>query len=702
MISRVPAVALLAAALAWPVLGQTPVPPVFRAGVELVTLDVRVLDRQGRPIRGLRPEEFQVDLDGQRRPVQAAEYIEFATARTPAPVRSAIASSPFEPAALAEDPGRSILIAFDDLSFRTLQGSALLSDVGAWLARLDPRDRVGVTTMSGIGPADIIWTRDRPEVLDILRGLVGRRDTGGGPRAQYFVTIEEAFAFRGVISPHEFLTITQAAAFWAANPGAEVLPQFAPEVAVAAFSRECTGDLRPPPPPDDPEELEVFLAFLVCYPHVISAARDVRMAAEMEAIRQLSGFARVLDIAARAPSPKMLVLLSRGLAVENMSDINQFVKAARNAGLAVYALGPAGDPFDPEVPPKNSAVGLTADDLGRRNDAFGFLGLESVAGAAGGSAHRVVGSADRFLDRILVETSGYYRLGVEPPPGRRNWMSAKVTTRRGAASIAAADRVARPGAPPEAVVSAPASVEDQLEGLLRRGGPTSGMLVELATSLGRDPSGQRLRITANARLREDHAGPLKAMFALVALGGAIVSSGGLTMVERRDAPGFRAAFHVPVFPGRYQLRFAVADASGRFGATQQEVSARLKRIGSYYVSDLVLPWAGADNQLQYPELDELPSVAVTLRPMLELYAGGAEPTAVPRVRLVIEPAGGGAALVDKDMETIVGGTVARARVDVAVRSLPPGQYVVHATVFESGEEAGRVSANLRVAAPASR
>jgi hypothetical protein len=111
----------------------------------------------------------------------------------------------------------------------------------------------------------------------------------------------------------------------------------------------------------------------------------------------------------------------------------------------------------------------------------------------------------------------------------------------------------------------------ELEGLLRRGGPMQGMLVELATSLGRDPSGQRLRITANARLREDHAGPLKAMFALVAVGGEIVSSGSLMMVERRDTPGFRVAFHVPVLPGRYQLRFAVADASGQFGAAQQEL-----------------------------------------------------------------------------------------------------------------------------------
>jgi hypothetical protein len=402
------------------------------------------------------------------------------------------------------------------------------------------------------------------------------------------------------------------------------------------------------------------------------------------------------------PPPKLLVLLSRGLAVDNMLDIRPFERAARSAGLAVYVLGPAGGPPEPDEPPKDSAIGLTVEDLVRRNDAFGFLGLESVAGAAGGSAHRVVGSADTFLNQVLVETSGYYRLGVEPPPGRRDWMLVKVTTRRGGASIRVADRVGGPGVPAEAALPAPASVEDRLEDLLRGGGARQEMPVELVTSLGRDPSGQRLRITANVRLSDDQAGPLKAMFALLSTGGEVVSSGTLTMAERRGTPGFRAAFHVPVLPGRYQLRFAVADATGRLGAAQQEVTARLKRMGSYYVGDLVLAWTGVDSQLQYLELDELPSVAVMLRPMLELYAGSAEPKPVPHVRLVIESAAGGAALVEKDMETTVAGTLARARADVAGWSLSPGLYVVHAIVFEGAREAGRASATLSVAPPADR
>ena len=37
--------------------------PIFRAGVEIVVLDVGVVDGDGRPIRDLRPEDFAVTLD---------------------------------------------------------------------------------------------------------------------------------------------------------------------------------------------------------------------------------------------------------------------------------------------------------------------------------------------------------------------------------------------------------------------------------------------------------------------------------------------------------------------------------------------------------------------------------------------------------------------------------------------------------------
>ena len=68
-----PALTLLAAA-------QTPQAgtqvPTFRSGVELVTLDVGVVDRQGVPVRGLTAADFTVSVGGQPRRVVSAEFVD--------------------------------------------------------------------------------------------------------------------------------------------------------------------------------------------------------------------------------------------------------------------------------------------------------------------------------------------------------------------------------------------------------------------------------------------------------------------------------------------------------------------------------------------------------------------------------------------------------------------------------------------------
>ena len=38
--------------------------PVFRGRVDLVAVDVHVVDRSGRPVTGLRPEDFRITVDG--------------------------------------------------------------------------------------------------------------------------------------------------------------------------------------------------------------------------------------------------------------------------------------------------------------------------------------------------------------------------------------------------------------------------------------------------------------------------------------------------------------------------------------------------------------------------------------------------------------------------------------------------------------
>jgi VWFA-related protein len=638
-------------------------PRSFRAGVDLLTVEVRVLDRQGRPVQGLRPEDFQVELDGQRRPVQAMEYIEFGFARTST---APAAPPPFQPLP-SEPDGRSVLIAFDDLSFRTNQARTILADVTNWLSRLDPRDRVAVRTTSGTGAA-LEWSTNRANTATTLGGLMGRRDRTGPVSLWAVVSIEEARASTGCTIHFE---------------GEQAKLDNCNDVATEVYLRECAKA-------DDPRG---------CVTALTSETRRVRDEADREATLQTGGLTDILRELARAPAPRILVLVSRGLPLEHTTDLALVAREATSAGVSVFVLTSANSAAGADLPIKLSPVGLMPDEARRRDDAFSLAGIETVAGVTNGRSHVAVGSADTFLEQILTETSGYYLLGVESPPGGGDWMSLKVATRAGRTSLHAASRIARPGTAIDSV-TAPASLEERLVSIVKRGGLVRGLRVELATGLRRDPLGQRLQVTANVRLRESRPGPLQALFVLLGLDGRIVSDGQLTLVPRHAEPGYRAAFHLPVLPGRYLLRIGVADAQGDMGLAEKEVVARLTRIGSYHASDLVVAWVGTDNQLQYPELDEVPGSAVGLHMLLELYAAEGRPTVVPRVRLHIEPSAGGAAIT-RDMEVAVGGTVARARAEIAAPILPPGEYLIRAVVLEGERETGTVSTVVRMAAPVS-
>jgi hypothetical protein len=52
--------------------------PVFRSGVTLVTVDVTVLDKDGRPVPGLAADDFQIKLNGKLQPVRALSYVQVA------------------------------------------------------------------------------------------------------------------------------------------------------------------------------------------------------------------------------------------------------------------------------------------------------------------------------------------------------------------------------------------------------------------------------------------------------------------------------------------------------------------------------------------------------------------------------------------------------------------------------------------------
>src|ERR1700737_1877177 len=79
-LSLVPAIVLAAMA----VHAQQPQTPVFRSSVEVTSIDVGVVDDRSRPVMGLGPADFTVQIDGARRGVVSPDGVSPATPASPA------------------------------------------------------------------------------------------------------------------------------------------------------------------------------------------------------------------------------------------------------------------------------------------------------------------------------------------------------------------------------------------------------------------------------------------------------------------------------------------------------------------------------------------------------------------------------------------------------------------------------------------
>ena len=121
-------------------------PQTFRGGVELVVLNVTVVDKDGKPVRGLTASDFTVTLDGQARPVRALDFLELGASGGSDVTAVRQTTNERVPGAPANRGGRVIVLLIDDLSSKPGQAKGLVVAAERMLGRLDSGDLVGLTT----------------------------------------------------------------------------------------------------------------------------------------------------------------------------------------------------------------------------------------------------------------------------------------------------------------------------------------------------------------------------------------------------------------------------------------------------------------------------------------------------------------------------------------------------------------------------
>src|SRR5262245_2272332 len=111
--SRAALGALLLAVLPFAVSrAQNPTPPEFGQGIELVSVDVLVLDKQGNPVTGRTRDDFKVTDNDQPQSIASFEAIQVAESQpSRAPVDSVVSTNAVPP----PRPERSIVVIVDDI-----------------------------------------------------------------------------------------------------------------------------------------------------------------------------------------------------------------------------------------------------------------------------------------------------------------------------------------------------------------------------------------------------------------------------------------------------------------------------------------------------------------------------------------------------------------------------------------------------------
>ncbi len=154
----------------------------FGVGVDVVAVDASVVDADGRPVLGLGPGDFQVEVDGKPRRLVSVEYVgrDLESAAPPRARPTHFSSNEDAPR------GRLVLLLVDRGNIGRGKGREVLKGAERFLDTLAPGDRVGLAFVPGPG-AGIEFT---PEVEDVRRGLKGV--VGQADRAGFRVPLAEA------------------------------------------------------------------------------------------------------------------------------------------------------------------------------------------------------------------------------------------------------------------------------------------------------------------------------------------------------------------------------------------------------------------------------------------------------------------------------------------------------------------------------
>ena len=638
-----------------PLGGQQP-PPVFKAAVDVITVDVRVLDRAGRPVPGLASDEFTVTVEGGARKIVGATYVSY-SGRAAAP---SVGPRPARPEPLvstnvlpdAPAPGRQILLVLDEANIHVGAGRFAAAAATRFLDNLAPTDRVGIVTIPHASIA-VDPTTDRARVRQALDRVTGRLLSPQTQQSSQLLGLAEAFTF-----PND-------------KDGWSAIVQRK----CGEGSRECRAELEH---------------------DAASTVADVRQRMR-ESVR---AFAGLVDGLASLPGPKTLVLVSEELPVSSYleerrafsSEAERIMDAAARAEVTTYVLHLQGPAIDVETRT------APADDTD-----MGAFGLEMIASLTGGRRMMVSGSPDAAFDTITRELSGYYLLGIQPEPTDRDGKphEMRVAVKRKGVEVRARRAFAFLGA---VRTTESVTARDVVTRMLRAPEPATAIPITLATYVvGNQGNSQvKLMIAAEVTRGSSDAQGITVGYSLVddsgKNAGASVEEGVLQAVPNHPERPLRYNAAAVVPAGHYTVRFAAVDTALAAGSVEHTVNATLGEAGGLALSELVL-LDEFRTEADRPSLSAPATVDEIVSAYLEAYPTASLPSDFSAVLEVAE-AGDAPSIASTAMSVDTEQGRVRMSGSVPIRNLSPGGYLARAVLRSGAQSIGQVARPFHVVAHA--
>jgi VWFA-related protein len=400
-------------------------PPVFKASIDLIHLDVSVLDKDRHPVRGLKASDFTITQDGSPQAVAAFSAVDV-PANPPKPaIWSGRAAADVQSNEGMDDPqGRLFVLLIDDAMLPPVVSAVDSARTVAkkFLDRITPSDRVAVVfSASGRNQG---FTGDRARLVAAIDSL----KTG---HANHLMGWETA-ADPATIGAGPARVDDAGNAFKAASmevPG----PQGDPDIPFRAASMQTLESVAETliSAPDRRKALIFVSPGLSLDKSSVSIPvhNDVTVShAIRDAHRQLTE--ELTGLFRRMQHANVTIY---SIDPCGQGGFEQYVLAAA-AGIPALRVA-APDPNDPGAAgPPNARVPISdpafnwlnpgyqvpsPDQLSKHVSILTRDFLEEVAGNTGGRAIVNTNAYDEGLDEIFAENSSYYLLGYQQPPGQK-------------------------------------------------------------------------------------------------------------------------------------------------------------------------------------------------------------------------------------------------------------------------------------------